>query len=132
MSRFAEVIVLARDAEQVMEPLTRPDASRDWYQCFTRINDSMFAGSRSGSPECYAWVVQFTQLNWRALLPHLESLSWPDPFSLQVLVHDEEDHCFGLWMLYDGKLTEVPLPRTSREAFLAESVTGVLYRTDHL
>ncbi|MFJ4654793.1 hypothetical protein ACIP5Y_26265 [Nocardia sp. NPDC088792] len=47
MSRFAEVIVLARDAEHVMHHLT---------------------------------------------------------------IHDEEDSCFGLWMTYDGKLTEVPMP----------------------
>ncbi|NYV75769.1 hypothetical protein [Streptomyces sp. UH6] len=136
MSRYAEVIVLARNAEAVMEPLTRPDPEREWHQCFTRVNDSLFAGtgvgsdSDSDSEECYAWVVQFIRHNWRGLLPHLESLPWPDPYSLQVLVRDEEDDCFGLWMLYDGKLTEVPLPRTSRSHDPGISVTGTLSRTD--
>ncbi|MFI9106552.1 hypothetical protein ACIGXA_39255 [Streptomyces fildesensis] len=33
---------------------------------------------------------------------------------MQVLIHDEEDDCFGLWMIHDGALVEVPLPRTQR------------------
>ncbi|MFF3906468.1 hypothetical protein ACFYZJ_10780 [Streptomyces sp. NPDC001848] len=130
MSRFAEVIVLARDAEEVMEPLTRPDPQREWHQCFTPVDDSVFAGTRTGSPECYAWVIQFQRHNWRNLLPHLESLPWPAPHSVQILVHDEEDDCFGLWMIYDGRLIEVPLPRTERKIFPDVSVTGVLSRTD--
>ncbi|WP_369213633.1 hypothetical protein [Streptomyces flavofungini] len=130
MSRYAEVIVLARDAEEVMEPLTRPDPEREWYQCFTPVDDSVFAGTGPGSPLCYAWVVQFVRHNWYLLLDHLQSLPWPDPHSVQVLVRDEEDDCFGLWMLYDGELTEVPLPRTSRRLAPGISVTGTLSRTD--
>ncbi|MFI5752177.1 hypothetical protein ACIBBE_41385 [Streptomyces sp. NPDC051644] len=130
MSRFAEVMVLARDAEEVMEPLTRPDPDREWHQCFTRVDDSVFAGTGTGSWECYMWVIQFIRHNWRGLLAHLEALPWPDPHSVQVLVHDEEDDCFGLWMIYDGKLTEVPLPRTTRHLDPKVSVTGMLNRTD--
>ncbi|CAO0825927.1 hypothetical protein SMICM17S_05953 [Streptomyces microflavus] len=74
----------------------------------------------------HVWVVQFIRHNWRGLLSHLESLAWPEPSSVQVLVRDEDDDCFGLWMIYDGKLVEVPLPRTEREPFSA-SVTGVLF-----
>ncbi|MFE9484736.1 hypothetical protein ACFYNM_39925 [Streptomyces spororaveus] len=129
MSRFAEVIVLAREAEEVMEPLTRPDENREWHQCFVRVDDWSFAGLRGPSKECYTWVIQFIRHNWNGLLSHLESLDWPNPHSVQVLVRDEEDDCFGLWMIYDGKLTEVALPRTEREPFSA-SVTGVLTRTD--
>jgi hypothetical protein len=130
MSRFADVVVLARDAEEVMEPLTRPDPEREWYQCFTRVDDSVFAGTNDGSQECYAWVIQFFRLNWRGLLTYLESLPWPDPHSVQVLVRDEEDDCFGLWMLDDGELTEVHLPRTIRHPAPDSSVTGTLRRTD--
>ncbi|WP_406401593.1 hypothetical protein OH805_21180 [Streptomyces sp. NBC_00879] len=129
MSRFAEVIVLARNAEEVMEPLTRPDENREWHQCFTRVDDGVFGGEGVPSDECYAWVVQFIRRNWHGLLAHLESLPWPNPHSVQVLVRDEDDDCFGLWMIYDGRLTEVPLPRTRREPF-SDTITGVLSRTD--
>ncbi|WP_436776915.1 hypothetical protein [Yinghuangia sp. YIM S09857] len=131
MSRFAEVIVLAKDAEDVMEPLTLPDDEREWHQCFTRIDDGFFSGLGGGSSgECYAWVIQFYRFNWTGLLAALESLPWPYPHSVQVLVRDEEDDCFGLWMIYDGKLVEVPLPHTRRTPFPGWSVTGVLQRTD--
>ncbi len=76
MSRFAEVIVLARGAESVMLPLTVPDDSREWWQCFVPIDDSILAGSGAGSSECYAWVIQFYRHNWRNLLAQLESLRW--------------------------------------------------------
>ncbi|WNO74860.1 hypothetical protein [Streptomyces sp. AM8-1-1] len=129
MSRFAEVIVLARSAEEVMEPLTRPDENREWHQCFTRVDDGMFEGSHMPRDHCYTWVIQFVRLNWHGLLAHLESLPWPNPHSVQVLVRDEDDDCFGLWMIHDGKLAEVPLPHTAREPF-GYSVTGVLSRID--
>lgn len=129
MSRFAEVVVLARGGEQVMEPLTRSDESREWHQCFTRIDDSVFAGTGRGSSECYMWVVQFSRHNWCNLFATLEALAWPDPYAVQVLVRDEEDDCFGLWMIYDGRLTEVALPHTARTEFQS-SVTGVLTRVD--
>ncbi|WP_327141036.1 hypothetical protein [Nocardia sp. NBC_01327] len=129
MSRFAEVIVLARDAEKVMQHLTVPDDGREWHQCFTPVDDSVFEGRHHGSSDCYMWVIQFYRHNWTGLLGYLESLNWPDPFSVQVLVRDQDDSCFGLWMIYDGKLSEVPLPRTRRTEFKF-SVTGFLSRTD--
>ncbi|MFH9606461.1 hypothetical protein [Streptomyces sp. NPDC017448] len=129
MSRFTEVIVVARGAEEVMEPLTRPDGNREWHQCFNRVDDGMFHGSGSSSEECYVWIVQFIRRNWTGLMAHLESLPWPDPWSVQVLIRDEDDDCFGMWMLHDGRLVEVPIPRTEREPF-SDTVVGVLSRTD--
>ncbi len=133
VSRFAEVIVIARDAEEIMEPLTRPDANREWHQCFKPVYGRYFgAPSLSDSTACFMWIIEFWRMNWQGLLSHLESLSWPDPTSVQVLIHDEEDDCFGLWMIYDGKLAEVPLPRTVRTPFTEWSVTGVLTRSDRV
>ncbi|MEU0546226.1 hypothetical protein [Micromonospora sp. NPDC005979] len=61
------------------------------------------------------WAAEFThRRHWAKLLEYLEGVPWPRPETVQVLIHDEEDDCFGLWMLYDGKLLEVPLPRTER------------------
>jgi hypothetical protein len=109
MSRFAEVIVLALDAHEVMEPLTRDDPSRSWWGRFVPIH-SQWGGSFGNG-----WACEFERMRPRTgLLAHLESLPWPRPESVQVLIHDEEDDCFGLWMLHDGKLVEVELPRTQR------------------
>ncbi|MFJ9690906.1 hypothetical protein [Kitasatospora sp. NPDC101183] len=53
-----------------------------------------------------------------------------------MLIHDEEDDCFGLWMVHDGRLVEIPLPRTRRawwngphnEDYAPDP--GILNRTD--
>ncbi|MEU2426316.1 hypothetical protein ABZ619_35795 [Streptomyces sp. NPDC007851] len=72
-----------------------------------------------------------------SLLEDLESQPWPSPHSVQVLIHDEEDDCFGLWMMHDGRLVEVPLPRTSRYFWrnhytgeVDADCPGILMRTD--
>ncbi|MER7692096.1 hypothetical protein [Streptomyces sp. NPDC097610] len=128
MSRCAEVIVLASEAEEIMEPLTRRDDNREWSGQFTDIGHGMFGG----------WAIEFARrIRWIGLLEHLESQPWPSPHSVQVLIHDEEDDCFGLWMMHDGRLVEVPLPRTSRY-FWRDHYTGevdpdspgILMRTD--
>ena len=129
MSRDVEIIVLASEAEAVMEPLTRSDPNRAWGERFSRIDNSFFSGSRAGSDRCYAWTIQFNRPRWRELLSHLESLPWPDPYSVQVLIHDQDDSCFSLWMLYEGQLSEVPLPHTTRKPF-SDLPIGVLHRTD--
>ncbi|WP_110036128.1 hypothetical protein [Nocardia neocaledoniensis] len=109
MSRFAEVIVLALDAQDVMEPLTRDDERRSWKGRFVPI-ESQWPGSFG-----IGWAVEFERMRPRTgLFAHLEALPWPRPESVQVLIHDEEDDCFGLWMLEEGKLVEVELPRTRR------------------
>lgn len=126
MSRFAEVIVLAQWADDVMEPLTRPDEQRTWRGSFTPIGSGSIGG----------WAGEFERMRPRSgLLKHLESLPWPKPESVQVLIHDEEDDCFGLWMIHDGRLVEVPIARTRRywsrppnEEFPPDP--GVLARTD--
>ncbi|MCL6292608.1 hypothetical protein [Streptomyces sp. 43Y-GA-1] len=126
MSRIAQVIVLATCADEVMEPLTRPDDARSWRGHFEPLD--LFVGG---------WVIEFNRVEPRSgLLSHLESLPWPDPGQVQVLIHDEEDDCFGLWMIHDGKLVEVPLPRTQRFHAPAPPTgefvpsPGYLWRTD--
>jgi len=119
MSRYVGVVVIARGADEVMEPLTRPDEDREWHQCFTRAEVGMSD----------AWTVEFIRRNWDGLLGHLESLPWPRPETVQVLIGGEDDDCFGLWMLYGGKFVEVPLPHTRRE-HEGPDFTGYLTRTD--
>jgi hypothetical protein len=109
MSRIAEVIVLALDAHDVMEPLTRDDPARPWRGRFVPVH------SQWGPSFAHGWATEFDRMRTRSgLLAHLESLPWPRPESVQVLIHDEEDDCFGLWMIHNGKLEEVALPHTRR------------------
>ncbi|MET7525281.1 hypothetical protein ACFYSJ_34200 [Streptomyces sp. NPDC005248] len=126
MSRIAQVIVLATYEDEVMEPLTRWDDSRSWKGKFEPLG--LFVGG---------WVIEFHRERPRSgLLKHLESLPWTNPGSVQVLIHDEEDDCFGLWMIHDGRLVEVSLPRTQRLHPPAPSSDefppspGYLWRTD--
>ncbi|MFD9392959.1 hypothetical protein ACFWBB_20275 [Streptomyces sp. NPDC060000] len=126
MSRIAQVIVLAKYADEVMEPLTRHDESRSWKGVFKPLG--LFVGG---------WVIEFHRERPRSgLLKHLESLPWPNPEQVQVLIHDEEDDCFGLWMLYDGALVEVSLPRVQRFhppaplTYEYSPSPGFLWRTD--
>ncbi|UGT52376.1 hypothetical protein [Nocardia asteroides] len=123
-------MVIARDASAVMEHLTLPDPDREWHQCFTPVDDSLFEGTRNGSSDCYLWVIQFYRHNWWGLLKHLEGLDWPDPYSVQVMIRDEEDHIFGMWMILDGCLKEIPLCRAERVPNSKLITGGVLIRTD--
>lgn len=63
-------MVLAEEAEDVMEPLTRLDENREWHQRFTRVGDDVFAGSGTPSDERYASAVQ-----WRAFVSPARAVS---------------------------------------------------------
>ncbi|MFF8401080.1 hypothetical protein ACF06P_05525 [Streptomyces sp. NPDC015684] len=130
MSRAADVIVLAPYSEEVMEPLTRQDPERSWRGRFEPVQ-----GQDGGFG--YGWALEFDKAHGRSgLLADLEALSWPNPLRVQVLIRDQDDDCFGLWMFHDDKLVEVPLPRTERfhepapptDEFVPSP--GILLRTD--
>ncbi len=122
------MIVLAQDADEVMEPLTRSDPDRTW--------NGVFHEMRPRGLYMFAWGTEFVRMSGRTgLLRDLESLPWPRPETVQVLIHDEEDDCFGLWMIHDGKLVEIPLPRTRRAWWPPRHPEdppdpGILLRTD--
>ncbi|WP_330460936.1 hypothetical protein OIB37_31135 [Streptomyces sp. NBC_00820] len=108
MSRAADVIVLAPYSDDVMEPLTREQPGRSWRGRFEPVQ-----GQDGGFG--YGWAIEFDKERGRSgLLKELESLPWSNPGGVQVLIRDQDDDCFGLWMMYDGKLVEVTLPRTER------------------
>ncbi|UUU37611.1 hypothetical protein [Streptomyces sp. NBC_00162] len=120
--------MLAQNADEVMEALTLPDPTRTWRARFAEMNPNRWG---------FGWGAEFERMGGRSgLLKHLESLPWPRPETVQVLIHDEEDDCFGLWMIHDGRLVEIPLPRTRRawwsgppeEGYAPDP--GILSRTD--
>ncbi|MFI6967195.1 hypothetical protein [Streptomyces sp. NPDC050255] len=105
MSRMAQVLVLARHEDEVMEPLTRPDETRTWRGCFEPIPDWFVGG----------WYLSFfRERQRRGVLADLEALPWNAPECVKVLLHDEDDDCFGMWMFQDGVLAEVSIPTIQR------------------
>ncbi len=97
--------MLARWSDEVMEPLTQDDPERTWRGRFVPI-----AGQWGYE---FGWALEFEKLRGRqGLLKHLESLPWPHPHTVQVLLRDQDDDCFGLWMFQEGRLVEVAIPRT--------------------
>ncbi|MEU7702582.1 hypothetical protein ACF064_27770 [Streptomyces sp. NPDC015492] len=57
---------------------------------------------------------------------------------MQVLLRDQDDDCFGLWMFQEGRLVDVTIPRTERfhqpappaSDYDPDPDPGVLLRTD--
>jgi hypothetical protein len=132
VSRLTDVVVIgAWQDVPMMEPFTHgeEDDDREWSGKFGHIGGreaDRFWSTGKGSPEGI-WVATFNHLNRSALLADLERLPWSAPYTVQVLIRDEEDDCFGLWMIFDGELREVPIPRTERRGSV---IPGVLSRTD--
>ncbi|CCH20435.1 hypothetical protein MILUP08_45317 [Micromonospora lupini str. Lupac 08] len=85
------MVVLAADAHEVMAQLTREnDGTRPWSGVFVPI-ESQWPGTFGRG-----WAAEFThRRHWTHLLDYLQSLPWPRPETVQVLIHDEEDDCFG-------------------------------------
>ncbi|MFJ3963557.1 hypothetical protein [Streptomyces sp. NPDC090036] len=107
MSRMAQIIVMAGYEDEVMEPLTRYDetGTRTWSGKFEKITEWFIGG----------WYIEFCRSNGRSgVLNDLEALPWDRPERVQVMLHDEEDDCFALWMFRDGVLKEIPIPGTQR------------------
>ncbi|MFF0276988.1 MULTISPECIES: hypothetical protein [unclassified Streptomyces] len=131
MSRDAEAIVLARWSDEVMQPLTQDDPERTWQGRFVPIE------GHHGYE--FGWALELDKWHHRrGLLKHLESLAWPNPHTVQVLLRDQDDDCFGLWMFQEGRLVEVTIPRTERfhqpappaSDYDPDPDPGVLLRTD--
>lgn len=79
--------MLARHADEVMEPLTRQDTERTWRGHFVPV-----AGQWGFD---FGWASELGKERARAgLLKHLESLPWPYPGTVQVLLRDQDDDCF--------------------------------------
>lgn len=134
MSRDTRVIVNAEFAERVMAPLMVPDPERAWSRPLHPVTVPQFrrgsvAAGEGARDFCGTWIGEFNHLDRAAFLAALEELPWPCPHSVQVLIQGEEDNCFGLWMMYDGRLRPIDLPRTERREAIHDA-EGILYRTD--
>ncbi|MET7584237.1 hypothetical protein [Streptomyces microflavus] len=95
---------------------------------FKRVSGDEQLGHWGGTPrgsECHVLAGTFNHLNTGQLRSTLQQLPWKCPHSVQLLLHNENDALFGMWILLDGHWLEVPIPRTTRR-----STDGHLHRTD--
>jgi hypothetical protein len=93
--------MVARLSEFVTEPPRDPfGAPNRRRTVWARFGDVWLGATRNVYPS--------------ELLPVLAALPWRNPERVQVLVHDQDDDVYGLYVLRDGALVEAPQPGTRR------------------
>ncbi|MFD6655141.1 hypothetical protein ACFWEB_08265 [Streptomyces parvus] len=131
MSNFTDVVLLFSYLEDaVMEEIVRIDPFLTGLhpRGLKRVSGDEQLGHWGGTPrgaECHVVAGTFNHLDAEELRRTLRALPWRCPHAVQLLVHNENDAVFGMWMLLDGDWTEVSLPRTMRQ-----EAGGHLQRTD--
>ncbi|MFG2925582.1 hypothetical protein ACGFYA_29265 [Streptomyces sp. NPDC048305] len=131
MSDFTDVILLFSYLEDsVLEDIVSLDTFDAGLGSgsLKRVSGDQQLGHWGGSlqgAECHVVAGTFNHLNPEKLRRTLRGLPWKCSHAVQLLLHNENDALFGVWMLLDGGWAEVPLPRTVRHEAL-----GHLQRTD--
>ncbi|MET7585101.1 hypothetical protein AB0J30_37225 [Streptomyces microflavus] len=132
MSDFTDVILLFSYLEdsvlqhiisQPCPPRRRTALQR--IQVGQRGRAARALGRHPRGAECHVLAGTFNHLNTGKLRSTLQQLPWKCPHSVQLLLHNENDALFGMWILLDGHWLEVPIPRTTRRP-----ADGHLHRTD--
>ncbi|MGF0175628.1 hypothetical protein ACQF36_35660 [Streptomyces sp. Marseille-Q5077] len=131
MSDFTDVMLLFSSLEDsVLQDIISLDPFDAGLgrEGLKRVSGDQQSGRWGGSvlgAECHVVAGTFNHLNAGKLRSKLQELPWKCPHSVQLLLHNENDAVFGMWMLLDGHWLEVSLPRTARH-----SPGGHLQRTD--
>ncbi|WP_392748968.1 hypothetical protein [Streptomyces sp. LN590] len=130
MSDFTDVLLLFSGLEDdAMEYLVGLDLREQGVGGgdLKRVSADHPSGHWGGhvGAECHAVAGTFNRLDTETLRRRLRAAPWKCPHDVQLLLHNENDVLFGLWMLLDGQWAEVQLPRTERAAS-----RGQLQRTD--
>jgi len=62
-------------------------------------------------PECSVWAGVLNHADLPAILARIESMPWEAPGAVQVLLLDQEETYFRLWMIREGHMTQFsPVP----------------------
>ncbi len=62
-------------------------------------------------PECTVWAGVLNHADLPAILAKVASMPWQAPGAVQVLLLDQEETYFRLWMIRDGRMTQfAPAP----------------------
>lgn len=90
-----------------LQPLTRPESSQ-------------WGGWKH--PECEVWAGTLNHADLDALRQRMFATPWREPNAVQLLVMDQQELFFRLWMIRDGELRQFapPHPREEDEDFYQE------------
>lgn len=120
MSDYTDVLLMFDYLEdEALEALVELDAREAGIGGgeFRRVTDDGPHQHWGGSPqgaECHVVAGTFNHLDAEQLREAVRTLPWVCPHAVQLLVHNENDALFGMWVLLDGHWAEVPIPRTHR------------------
>ena len=85
------------------------------------------------APECNVFTGVLNVADVDAVVRHVERMPWAHPEFLQLLIQDQEDVFFRLWMFRAGRLVELtpPQPQVEEEVWphALEGVRSVYLRT---
>jgi len=65
---------------------------------------SVWPGSKA--PECYVWLGVLNNSDLRRFRELFEAVPWKVPHAVQLMLMDQEESYFRLWMIRDGKLQQ--------------------------
>jgi hypothetical protein len=68
-------------------------------------------------PECDVWAGTLNHADLDAVLDHIRHAAWKNPHELQVLLQDQHEAFFRVWMIRDGELRQyAPAKPDERDA----------------
>ncbi|KOG30083.1 hypothetical protein [Streptomyces resistomycificus] len=75
--------------------------------------DSGWGGGKH--PECAVWAGVLNHADLDALRQRVAGAPWREPHAVQLLIMDQEESFFRLWMIRGGELTQYAPVRPSEE-----------------
>ncbi|MFG2525700.1 squamosa promoter-binding protein 15 [Streptomyces sp. NPDC048527] len=66
--------------------------------------DALWGGAKR--PECAVWAGALNHADLVALRSRVEAAPWQEPNAVQLLVMDQEESFFRLWMIREGSLAQ--------------------------
>lgn len=79
------------------------------------------------APECTVFTGVLNHADVDAVARHVEQMPWAHPELLQLLVKDQEDSFFRLWMFRAGRLVEFTPPQEQIEREIRTGALGTTY-----
>ena len=116
MSRVANVMLSVGDEDHLvatafsewlrLEAPQRDGGSRRGCGYLTLITDQESRWGGWKFPECDVWAGALNHADLDAVLAHVRQLEWNLPNAVQLMIMDQEQCFFRVWMFRDGELRQ--------------------------